>query len=69
MSDSPEPRRRNLLVMVIYGLGALMCLGLAAPAAVYLLLPPRPCRESEWTEAADSRALARQRHAGVQVHT
>jgi len=43
--------RRTFFLMVIYGLWALIGLALALPAAIYLLWPPRPKKDTEWVEA------------------
>ena len=51
MNKEQDRERRNFLVMVIYGLGALIGLALAVPAIIYLLWPPRPKKQAEWVEA------------------
>ncbi len=43
--------RRALLVSAIYGLWGLIAAALGAPAAVYLLFPPRTKKAEEWIEA------------------
>ena len=55
-SGSPETRRRFYLTF-IYGLWSLITAALAAPALLYLLLPPRVRRQSEWVEAGDITTL------------
>jgi menaquinol-cytochrome c reductase iron-sulfur subunit len=50
--DAQAPRRR-FFVTIIYGLWGIITAALAAPALLYLLLPPKLRRESEWTEAGD----------------
>ncbi len=45
--------RRGFYLTFIYGLWSLIGAALAAPALVYLLLPPKVRRESEWIDAAD----------------
>jgi menaquinol-cytochrome c reductase iron-sulfur subunit len=51
MTEEQNKDRRNFLVIAIYGLGALISAALAVPAAVYLLWPPRPKKQTEWVEA------------------
>jgi len=43
--------RRTFYLTCIYAIWALIGLVMAVPAAVYLLWPPRPRKEQEWTEA------------------
>jgi len=43
--------RRTFYLACIYALWAVMGVVLAVPTAVYLLWPPRPRKEQEWTEA------------------
>ena len=50
---APGTSRRGFYLTFIYGLWSLIGAALAAPALLYLLLPPRVRRESEWIEAAD----------------
>ena len=50
---SPQATRRRFYLTFIYGLWGLISTALAAPALVYLLLPPKTRRESEWVEAGD----------------
>lgn len=45
--------RRGFYLTFIYGLWSLISAALAAPALLYLLLPPKVRRDSEWIEAAD----------------
>src|SRR6185295_9247443 len=45
--------RRSLLIILIYGLWAVMAMAVALPAAAYLLLPPKLRREKEWADAGD----------------
>jgi len=49
--------RRGFYLTFIYGLWSLIGAALAAPALLYLLLPPKVRRESEWIDAADVTAL------------
>jgi menaquinol-cytochrome c reductase iron-sulfur subunit len=45
--------RRSFFLITIYGLWGLIAMALAAPAALYLLLPPRVRKEPEWADAGD----------------
>ncbi len=53
MNDQETSNRRIFCLTLIYGLGTLMGAALAVPAAIYLLLPPRTRKESQWVNAAD----------------
>ncbi|HET9318122.1 MAG TPA: ubiquinol-cytochrome c reductase iron-sulfur subunit [Bryobacteraceae bacterium] len=53
---SEIPRRRFYLTF-IYGLWSSVAAALAAPALLYLFLPPKVRRESEWIEAGDITTL------------
>jgi len=53
---SEIPRRRFYLTF-IYGLWSSIAAALAAPALLYLFLPPKVRRESEWIEAGDITTL------------
>lgn len=53
MAENQGSTRRGFCCAVIYGLGALIGAALAIPAALYLLLPPRTRKESEWVDAGD----------------
>jgi len=48
-----ETSRRSFYLTFIYGLWSLISAALAAPALLYLLLPPKVRRDSEWIPAAD----------------
>jgi menaquinol-cytochrome c reductase iron-sulfur subunit len=48
-----ETSRRGFYLTFIYGLWSLIAAALAAPALLYLLLPPKVRRESEWIDAGD----------------
>ena len=48
-----QPTRRRFYLTFIYGLWSLITAALAAPALLYLFLPPRVRRQSEWVEAGD----------------
>lgn len=45
--------RRSFYVGAIYGMGALISAALAVPALLYLLIPPKMRRQSDWVEAGD----------------
>lgn len=45
--------RRRFHLTAIYGLWALISAALAAPAAIYLLFPPRAKKTEEWVDAGD----------------
>jgi len=45
--------RRGFYLTFIYGIWGLISAALAAPALLYLLLPPKVRRDSDWIEAAD----------------
>ncbi len=45
--------RRRFYLSFIYGLGAVMAAALAAPALVYLFLPPKLGKQNEWVDAGD----------------
>jgi menaquinol-cytochrome c reductase iron-sulfur subunit len=49
--------RRNLAVAAIYGLWAIIGAALALPASVYLLVPPKTRKPTEWAEAGDISGL------------
>ena len=51
-------RRRVFYLTLIYGLWGVITAALGLPALVYLLLPPKSRRESEWVEAGDVTKLA-----------
>jgi menaquinol-cytochrome c reductase iron-sulfur subunit len=48
-----DTTRRRFYLTSIYGLWGLISAAMAAPALLYLLLPPKIRRESEWVEAGD----------------
>jgi menaquinol-cytochrome c reductase iron-sulfur subunit len=61
MAVEPDLRgttRRRFFVGAIYGLWAAICAALSLPALVYLFLPPKARKESEWVEAGDISKLA-----------
>jgi|SRR5579872_4295587 len=45
--------RRGFFLTIVYGLWAAMGAALSVPAAIYLFLPPKLRRETEWTDAGD----------------
>ena len=56
--ETPGTTRRNFYIAAIYGLQALIAAALGIPAIIYLLVPPRMRRQSEWAEAGDVSQLA-----------
>lgn len=48
-----SPTRRSFYIGIINGIMGLIGLALAAPAAIYLLFPPKVRKGQEWVEAAD----------------
>ena len=55
-SSAPTTRRRFYLTF-IYGLWGAISAALAAPALLYLFLPPKTRAESDWVEAGDVTTL------------
>ena len=53
ITENQTETRRGFLSAIIYTLGALISLALAAPAALYLLIPPRSRKESGWVDVGD----------------
>ena len=49
----PGTTRRGFYLSVIYGLWGVISAALAAPAFVYLFLPPKARHEDEWVDAGD----------------
>lgn len=47
-----ELTRRRFYLSFIYGLGGVIGVGLALPAALYLLLPPKLRRKDDWVEVS-----------------
>jgi quinol---cytochrome c reductase iron-sulfur subunit, bacillus type len=45
--------RRTFHLAVIYALGAVIALAMAIPTAIYLLIPPRSRKQSDWIDAGD----------------
>jgi menaquinol-cytochrome c reductase iron-sulfur subunit len=45
--------RRAFHLTVVYVLGGIIALFMAIPTALYLLVPPRPRKESGWIDAGD----------------
>jgi quinol---cytochrome c reductase iron-sulfur subunit, bacillus type len=54
----PNATRRSFYVVAIYGLGAVISAALGLPALLYLLVPPKVRRQSEWVDAGDITQLA-----------
>jgi menaquinol-cytochrome c reductase iron-sulfur subunit len=52
-ADDLSPTRRSFYIGFINGAMGLIGLALAAPAAIYLLFPPKVRKEAEWVETAD----------------
>jgi menaquinol-cytochrome c reductase iron-sulfur subunit len=52
-TDTPRTTRRGFYVVAIYVLGTIISAALGLPALVYLLVPPRARRQSEWVDAGD----------------
>jgi menaquinol-cytochrome c reductase iron-sulfur subunit len=50
--------RRAFHLAVVYILGALIGLAMAIPTILYLLVPPKPRKQSKWIDAGDISALA-----------
>jgi menaquinol-cytochrome c reductase iron-sulfur subunit len=57
MELSAPPTRRWFYLTFIYGLWAAISAALAAPALLYLFLPPKTRAESDWVEAGDVASL------------
>ena len=49
--------RRTFMLATIYGLWSIIGLAFSIPAAIYLLLPPKPRSQEEWAEAGDVSSL------------
>src|ERR1700761_9291764 len=45
--------RRAFHLAVVYVLGAIIGLAMAIPTALYLLVPPKPRKQSGWIDAGD----------------
>ena len=52
-----SPTRRSFYIRFIYATMSAIGAALAAPAAIYLLFPPKPRKESEWVDAGDLSSL------------
>src|SRR5580658_9162040 len=52
-----SPTRRAFYIGFINGAMSLIGLALAVPAAVYLLFPPKPRKETEWVKTSDLSAI------------
>ncbi len=53
MEETKGIDRRRFHLGAIYGLWTVIVAAIAGPAAVYLLLPPRAKKESDWVDAGD----------------
>lgn len=53
MTEEQGSDRRGFHLAMIYGLFGIITAALAAPAAVYLLFPPKAKKGSDWVDAAD----------------
>jgi menaquinol-cytochrome c reductase iron-sulfur subunit len=56
--ETPGTTRRSFYVISIYALGALISAALGLPALIYLLVPPKLRKQSEWVDAGDITQLA-----------
>jgi menaquinol-cytochrome c reductase iron-sulfur subunit len=56
-TENPQPAagetRRTFYVAAIYGIWGLISAALAVPALIYLLVPPKMRKQSDWIEAGD----------------
>lgn len=52
-----SPTRRSFYIRFIYGMMSAIGVALAAPAAIYLLFPPKAHKENEWVDATDLSGL------------
>lgn len=57
VADDLSPTRRSFYIKFIYGIMTAIGAALAAPAAVYLLFPPKVRKEGQWVDAADLTSL------------
>ncbi|PWU00135.1 MAG: Rieske (2Fe-2S) protein [Terriglobia bacterium] len=55
---APVTTRRSFYVVAIYGLWGIISAALGLPALIYLFVPPRMRRQSEWVDAGDVTQLA-----------
>jgi quinol---cytochrome c reductase iron-sulfur subunit, bacillus type len=53
MNPKVETDRRAFCLSCIYALGSMIGIGLAVPAGIYLLLPPKVRRDKDWVDAGD----------------
>ncbi|MEO8596386.1 MAG: Rieske (2Fe-2S) protein [Candidatus Solibacter sp.] len=60
--------RRNFFVVAIYGMMGAISAALGLPALVYLLLPPKVQKRTEWVEAGDISHLAPDTPAEISYH-
>jgi menaquinol-cytochrome c reductase iron-sulfur subunit len=52
-----RPDRRTFQLSLIYGLWAIMSAAFALPAAIYLLVPPKARKGTDWTDVGDLNRL------------
>jgi quinol---cytochrome c reductase iron-sulfur subunit, bacillus type len=57
VADDLSPTRRSFYIKFIYGIMTAIGAALAAPAAIYLLFPPKVPKGSQWVDAADLTSL------------
>ncbi len=57
VADDLSPTRRSFYIKFIYGIMTAIGAALAAPAAVYLLFPPKVKKDKQWVDAADLASL------------
>jgi len=56
--ESPGTTRRGFYGAAIYALGGLITAALGLPALVYLFVPPKMRKQSDWVDAGDVRQLS-----------
>ena len=56
--ESLSTTRRSFYLLAVYSIWGLITAALGLPALVYLLVPPKMRRQSEWVEAGDIGQLA-----------
>jgi menaquinol-cytochrome c reductase iron-sulfur subunit len=52
-TENSGTTRRGFYMVAIYGLWGIITAALGVPALIYLLVPPRVRRQSEWVDAGD----------------
>jgi len=53
IADDLSPTRRSFYIKFIYGAMTAIGAALAAPAAIYLLFPPKVRKEKQWVDTVD----------------